>query len=346
MLQDAIIRNSKTVASREVPVKRRSFLSLLGGTAAAALSGPAAAEPARKVPLIGVAAGFSEAAMKPLLEAFGAQLKTLGWTVGDNITLEARYASGAYEDQQARELLAKKPDVIVTQGTGMLTVVRKQTTTIPVVFTMVPDPVKLGIVSNLARPGGNITGFTNFEFSIGGKWLELLKEIQPSLKRVRLISNPGNPNNVAFSKFIEGQGSRFDLEISTSEVHTPAEITAAIASAGQQQPPGALLMLPDSLLVINRVLIAEGAAKYKMPALGPFRNFTDDGGLMSYGLNFFELYRQAGSYVDRILKGEKPADLPVQAPTKFDLIINTKAAKAIGLEVSPLMLARADEVIE
>jgi putative ABC transport system substrate-binding protein len=237
------------------------------------------------------------------------------------------------------------PDVIVTQGTGMLTVVRKETKTIPVVFTMVPDPVKLGIVENLARPGGNITGFTNFEFSIGGKWLELLKELQPSLKRVLLISNPGNPNNVQFSKYIEGQGAAFGLEITAAEVHNADEITAAITAAGQK-PDGAVVMLPDSLLVINRVRFAEAAARQRMPAMGPFRNFTDDGGLMSYGLNFSELYRQTATYVDRILKGEKPGELPVQAPTKFDLIINVKAAKAIGLTVAPLMLARADEVIE
>ena len=324
--------------------KRRAFLSLMAGTGFAVSAPRLGAEPAGKK-LIGVAAGFSEPEMRPLLDAFRKQLQASGWTVGDNVALEARYASGAYEAEQARALLALKPDVIVTQGTGMLSVVRKETKTIPVVFTMVPDPVRLGIVANLARPGGNITGFTNFEFSIGGKWLELLKEIKPSLKHVRLISNPGNPNNVQFSKSIEQQGATFGLDISTSQVHTPAEITAAIDDAGKR-PDGAVLMLPDSLLVINRKLISEGAARHRLVAMGPFRNFTDDGGLMSYGLNFLELYRQTGTYVDRILKGEKPGDLPVQAPTKFDLIINTRAAKAIGLEVSPLLLARADEVLE
>jgi ABC-type uncharacterized transport system substrate-binding protein len=260
--------------------------------------------------------------------------------------MEARYASGAYEVEQARDLLARNPDVIVTQGTGMLTVVRKETKTIPVVFTMVPDPVKLGIVDNLARPGGNITGFTNFEFSIAGKWLELLKELKPTLKHVLVVANPGNPNNVQFSKFIEGQGATFGLEIITAQVRTPDEITAAITAAGQRRPDGAVLMLPDSLLVINRKLFAEAAAKQRMLAMSPFRNVTEDGGLMSYGLNFLELYRQTGTYVDRILKGEKPGDLPIQAPTKFDLIVNTRVAKAIGLDVPPLFLARADEVIE
>ena len=326
-------------------MKRREFVALLGFAAAAASPLGAGAEPAAKAPLIGVAAGFSEQDMRPLLDAFRTQLKTLGWTVGDNVTMEARYASGAYEVEQARALIARNPAVIVTQGTGMLTVVQKETKTVPVVFTMVPDPVKLGIVESLARPGGNITGFTNFEFSIGGKWLELLKELQPSLKRVLLVSNPGNPNNVQFSKYIESQGGTFGLEITTAQVRDPDAMSAAITAAGQQ-PNGAVVMLPDSLLVINRVRFAEAAARQRMPAMGPFRNFTDDGGLISYGLNFFELYRQAATYVDRILKGEKPGDLPIQAPNKFELIVNVKAAKAIGLEVSPLLLARADEVIE
>lgn len=331
------------MAELEANVHRRQFIGFLAGVPAWPLA--ARAQQAAKKPLIGIAAGFSEAEMKPLLDAFRMQLKAQGWTVGDNVTMEARYASGAYGKEQVQALIAKNPDVIVTQGTGMLTVVRKETKIIPVVFTMVPDPVQLGIVENLARPGGNITGFTNFEFSIGGKWLELLKEMQPSLKRVLLISNPGNPNNVQFSKHIERQGGSFGLEVTTAEVRNPEQISAAITERGQQGG-GAVLMLPDSLLVINRVRFAEAATKYRMPAMGPFRNFTDDGGLVSYGLNFSELYRQAASYVDRILKGEKPAELPIQAPTKFDLIINVKAAKAIGLEVSPLLLARADEVIE
>jgi putative ABC transport system substrate-binding protein len=326
-------------------MNRRDLIALGAGLAAATASMPARAQQSGKLPLIGVAAGFSEQAMRPLLDAFQKQLRVHGWNAGSNVTLEARYASGAYEVEQARALIARNPDVIVTQGTGMLTVVRRETRTIPIVFTMVPDPVSLGIVDNLARPGGNVTGFTNFEFSIGGKWLELLKELKPSLKHVLLVSNPGNPNNVQFSKHIETQGGSFALDVKTAEVRNADEITAAIAVAGQR-PDGALVMLPDSLLVINGARFAEAAAKHRMPAMGPFRVFNDNGGLISYGLNFTELYRQAGSYVDRILKGEKPGELPIQAPTKFDLIINVKAASAIGLNVSPLLLARADEVIE
>jgi putative ABC transport system substrate-binding protein len=326
-------------------VHRRDFIRLGAGLAATTASMPAFAQPSGKMPLIGVAAGFNEQAMRPLLDAFQKELQARGWTAGSNFTLEARYASGAYEAEQARALIARNPDIIVTQGTGMLTVVRRETKTIPIVFTMVPDPVSLGIVDNLARPGGNVTGFTNFEFSIGGKWLELLKELKPSLKHVVLISNPGNPNNVQFSKHIEAQAGTFALDISTVQVRNVDEITAAIASAGQR-PDGAVLMLPDSLLVVNGARFAETATKHRLLAMGPFRIFTDNGGLISYGLNFQELFRQAGSYADRILKGEKPGELPIQAPTKFDLIINVKTANAIGLTVSPMLLARADEVIE
>jgi putative ABC transport system substrate-binding protein len=324
-------------------MKRRDFLLSLAATAA----WPIAAHAQRPAPrLIGVAAGFSEPEMRPLLQAFAEQLKTQGWTVGDNVTIDASYASGAYAADHVRALIARKPDVILTQGTGMLGVVRRETQTIPVVFTMVPDPVQLGIVPNLARPGGNITGFTNFEFSIGGKWLELLKELKPSLKRVLVISNPGNPNNLQFATALEGQGGRFGLAIVTVQVRSADEIEQAVDTAGKE-PEGAVLVLPDSLLVINRARITDAAIRHRMPVMSPFRIFSEEGrGLIAYGLNFTELYRQAATYVDRIFKGEKPGDLPIQAPTKFELIINLKVAKAMGLEVSPLLLARADEVIE
>jgi putative ABC transport system substrate-binding protein len=324
-------------------MKRRDFLLSLAATAA----WPIAAHAQRPAPrLIGVAAGFSEPEMRPLLQAFAEQLKTQGWTVGDNVTIDASYASGAYAADHVRALIARKPDVILTQGTGMLGVVRRETQTIPVVFTMVPDPVQLGIVQNLARPGGNITGFTNFEFSIGGKWLELLKELKPSLKRVLVISNPGNPNNLQFATALEGQGGRFGLAIVTVQVRSADEIEQAVDTAGKE-PEGAVLVLPDSLLVINRARITDAAIRHRMPVMSPFRIFSEEGrGLIAYGLNFTELYRQAATYVDRIFKGEKPGDLPIQAPTKFELIINLKVAKAMGLEVSPLLLARADEVIE
>lgn len=325
-------------------MKRREFITLLGA-GAAALPGFAHAQQSGRVPLIGVAAGFSESEMKPLLDAYRSGLQAQGWTVGGNVRMEVSYAGGAYTADQARALINKNPDVILTQGTGMLNVVRKVTQTVPIVFAMVPDPVSLGIVQNLARPGGNITGFTNFEFSMGGKWLELLKEVQPSLKRVLLISNPLNPNNVQFAKVIEGQGPNFGLDVSTAQVRDGNEIVTAI-TAFAQQPNGAVVSLPDSLLVVNRARISETANKHRLIGLGPFRAFPDDGGLVSYGPDFLESFRQAAAYTDRILKGEKPGDLPIQAPTKFLMVFNMKTAKAIGLEISPLLLARADEVIE
>ena len=326
-------------------MRRRDFITLLGSAGVAATPLAALAQQPGKTRLIGLVAGFSEEEMSPLLAALRTQLRVHGWTIGDNVALETRYASGAYGVEQIRSLIAKNPEVIVTQGTGMLSVVRKETRTIPIVFTMVPDPVKLGIVDNLARPGRNITGFTNFEFSISGKWLELLKELQPSLKRVLQTSNLGNPNNLEFSKYIEGQGNKFGLDIATAHVRTADEIAPAIAAAGQH-PNGAILVLPDSLLIISRARISETATKHLMPVMYPFRVFTDEGGLVSYGPNFSEIYRQAAGYVDRILKGEKPGELPIQAPTKFELVINVKAAKALGMNPSPMLLIRADEVIE
>jgi len=226
-------------------MKRREFIALL--SAAAVWPVQTLAQQAGRRPLIGVVSGFGETEMRPLLEAFRAGLQAQGWTVGSNVALDINYMSGAYSADHVRALLAKNPDVIVTQGTGMLNIVRKATQATPIVFTMVPDPVKLGIVDNLARPGGNVTGFTNFEFSMGGKWLELLKEMQPSLKRVLLISNPLNPNNVECSKQMEGQGPKFGLDIGTVEVRNGDDITAAINKFAEQQSGCAVLALPDSL---------------------------------------------------------------------------------------------------
>jgi putative ABC transport system substrate-binding protein len=326
-------------------MRRRDFITLLGGAGVAASPLAARAQQPGKIRLIGLATGFNEQEVWPLLEAMRAQLRIHGWIIGENIKLEVRHAGGAYGAEQVRSLIAMNPEVIITQGTGMLSVVRKETMTVPVVFTMVPDPVKLGIVDNLRRPGGNVTGFTNFEFSIGGKWLELLKELHPPLKRVVQISNLDNPNNVEFSKYIESQGATFGLAVTTAHLRTAEEIVPAITAAAGQ-PDGAILVLPDSLLVINRARIAEAATRHQMPAIYPFRAFTDAGGLISYGPNFSEIFRQAAGYVDRILKGEKPGELPIQAPTKFELIVNVKAAKALGINPSPMLLTRADEVVE
>ena len=325
-------------------MRRRDFISGLG---AAAVVAPLVAHAQTGRPKrLALAAGFTEEEMKPLLDTLLAQLKVHGWVVGQNLTLEARYGGGSYSVEQVKALIATAPDVIVTQGTGMLNVVRKETTTTPIVFTMVPDPVTLGIVSNIARPGGNITGFTNFEFSISGKWLEFLKTLRPDLKNVLVISNPGNPNNVQFAREVASQAKAFGLETVTVEVRTGAEIAPAITAAAQQTKDAAVLVLPDSLLIVNRAQITDTATRLRLPGMYPFRVFADGTGLISYGLNLFELHRDTANYVDRILKGEKPGDLPVQAPTTFELVINLKVAKAIGLEVPAALLARADAIVE
>jgi putative ABC transport system substrate-binding protein len=223
--------------------------------------------------------------------------------------------------------------------------VRHHSNAVPVVFVLVADPVRQGLIHSLSRPGGQSTGFTNFEFSIGGKWLELLMEIAPHVSHVTLLSNPGNPNADQFSQFIEREGRSVGIGVNTASVQSPAEIEASVV-ATVRRPGGGLITFPDSLTTIHRGLIIDLASRHKLPAIYPFRIFPADGGLVSYGLDFPELYRQAATYVDRVLRGEKPADLPVQAPTKFELVINIRTAKALGLSVPLTLQASADEVIE
>jgi putative ABC transport system substrate-binding protein len=327
-------------------MKRREFIALVGG---AAIAAPLAvrAQEAKRVRLVGVLTGFSDAEMRQPLKAFREKLKQLGWTEGSNVRIEARTTGGDYMrlGEHARALIGLAADVIVAMGTPGLTAVRQHTRTVPVVFMLVIDPVAQGLVESLARPGGHATGFTNFEFPIGGKWLELLRELDPRVRHVRLLTNPANPVAVPFSQFVEAAGRTVAVDVKTALVRNAAEIEAAIGSAAQQLG-GAIIVLPDSLAIIERQLIIGLVSRHRLPALYPFRQFSEDGGLMSYGLDIPELFRQVAVYVDRIIKGEKPADLPVQAPTKFELIINLKTAKALGLTVPPSLLARADEVIE
>ncbi len=297
--------------------------------------------------LVGIVAGFTELEFLPLFTAFRDKLKELGWTEGRNLTIETRLGRGDVRRMRddAGLLLGSKPDVILAQGTPGLTAVREHSRTIPVVFVLVADPVHLGLIESLARPGGHATGLTNFEFSIGGKWLELLKELSPRVGHVTFISNPANPNADSFSGFIASSGRSAGLDIVTASARNASDIALAITNAGRRSDAG-LIIAPDSLTTIHRELIIGLAAHYRLPAIYPFRIFSTDGGLISYGLNFVEIYRQAAGYVDRILRGAQPADLPVQAPNKFELIINLKTAKALGLEIPPTLLGLADEVIE
>jgi putative ABC transport system substrate-binding protein len=234
--------------------------------------------------------------------------------------------------------------VIVAQGTPGVAAVQQHSRTVPVVFTFVGDPVGLGLVDSLARPGGQATGFTNFEYSIGGKWLELLKEIDPRLRRVAVIINAHNTGSLLYVPLIEEAGRSLSVGVSTAPVLNASEIENTIRAFAQ--PGSGLIVLPDSLAVSNRRLIVELAARHRLPVVYPTSNFTTAGGLISYGIDWQETYRQAASYVDRILRGAKPAELPVQTPTKFELVVNLKTAKALGLDIPAALVGRADEVIE
>ena len=235
--------------------------------------------------------------------------------------------------------------MIVAAGTFAATALRQQTLSIPIVFVQVPDPVAAGFVTNLARPEGNITGFTNFEFSIGGKWLEVIKECAPGVSRVALVFDPANPSWAAYVRTIEAAAPSFNVHLTPAGVRDATEIETDI-TAFAREPNGALVVLPGPVTVQDRGPIIAMAARHRLPAIYPYRLFVTNGGLMSYGGDLADPYKQAASYVDRLLKGAKPADLPVQLPTKFELVINLKTAKALRLTVPPTLRARAGEVIE
>ena len=281
-----------------------------------------------------------------MLAAFRERLRESGWTEGRNITIDARFTAGdtARLGAESASLVASGASVIVAQGGPGVLAVQQHSRTVPIVFTLVGDPVGLGLVESIARPGGQVTGFTNFEASIGGKWLEVLKEIDPRVRRVAVLLNARNESNPVFIPLIQAAGRSLSVDVSTASVRSAAEIENAITAFAQ--PGCGLIVLPDSLAVAQRALIVELAARHGLPAVYPNSTFTTGGGLMSYGIDIAEIYRQAASYVDRILRGAKPADLPVHAPTKFELAINVRTARSLGLAVPQSLLGRADEVIE
>jgi putative tryptophan/tyrosine transport system substrate-binding protein len=328
-----------------VTIGRRELLAALGGAAAAWPLVAQAQQDRRR--LVGVVAGFSEPEMRPQLTALRSKLSELGWIEGHNLELDARLGAGDFQRMtvEAGSLLGRNPDVIVTMGTPGLNAVRHHTKSIPVVFTLVADPARLGLIESLARPGGHATGFTNFELSIGQKWLELIREVSPKLARVTIVNNPANPTASQMSRPVEDAGRTMSIQVSTAFVRSASEIESAIQSAAQQ-PDSGIIVIPDSFAVVHSDLILRLVERHRLPAIYPFRLFALKGGLLTYGLDIPEIYRQAAEYVDRILRGAKPSDLPVQAPNKFELIINLKTAKALGIDVPPTLLARADEVIE
>jgi putative ABC transport system substrate-binding protein len=279
-------------------------------------------------------------------EAFEQALAKLGWSAG-RVAIDFRYGGGddARIRAAAAELVDRRPQVIVVRGTQTAIILKRQTSSIPIVFLNVADPVESGLVESFSHPGGNVTGFASVEFSLGGKWLSVLRGIAPNVTRAMLLYSPDNPNWVGYQRAITAGSAALSVDVTASPVTTAAEIERAYELFGRQ-PGGGVIIVPSAFLGGQRERIAALAVRHRLPAIYPYKYFASSGGLVSYGSDTVELYRQAASYVDRILKGEKPSDLPVQAPTKFELVINLKAAKALGLTIPETLLATADEVIQ
>jgi putative ABC transport system substrate-binding protein len=331
-----------------VDVRRRQFITLLGGAAATWPLAARAQQPER-MRRIGVLMSLAEGDEEgqQWLAIFLRELRDLSWTDGRNANIQYRWAAGNLETARvhAAELIALKPDVVLAQSTTALIALKEQTSTIPLVFVNVTDPVGLGFVASLARPGGNITGFSNYEPLIVSKWLEILKELSPGLKRLLVVWHPPTTPSKELGTVVEATAKSFALGASIRPVRDAAELESAVTAFGREMG-GGVLVLPGSFTATNRELIARLVASNRLPAIYPFPFFVASGGLASYGSDTRDLFRRSASYIDRILNGTKPADLPVQAPTKYELVINLKTAKALGLDVPPTLLARADEVIE
>ena len=327
-------------------MKRREFILALGGAATWPLA--ARAQQADQVRRIAVLTLFPENDPEGQARhaAFVRELQQLGWTEGRNVRFDYRSVTDPDRISAfAAELVRLTPDVILAYGSPILTALRRETRSIPIVFVQVTNPVGGGFVASLAHPGGNITGFTNFEFAIGGKWLETLKEIAPDTKRVAVILDPENPTASGYLGAIEAMAPSLSVQVTPTAGRDVADIERAIA-AFARGPNGGVIVLPDIIAIVHRELFVGLAARHRLPAVYPLRLFAAAGGLLSYGVDQINQSQRAADYVDRILKGEKPADLPVQAPTKFELVINLKTAKALGLTIPPSVLTRADEVIE
>jgi putative ABC transport system substrate-binding protein len=329
-------------------MKRRQFITLLGG-AAAAWPVVARAQQRERMRRIGVLlpAAADDAEFQARVGAFLQALALLGWTIGRNVRIDTRWAGAdaASIRRHAVELAALAPDVILAFGGSTVGPLLQATRTVPIVFPAAVDPVGSGFVDSLARPGGNATGFMGFEYSLGGKWLELLKQIAPGVKRVAVLRDAANPSGNALFGVIQAAAPSLRVEVNPVNMRDAGEIERAV-TAFARASNGGLIMTANPFAIVHRDLIITLAARHKLPAVYFERLFVAAGGLISYGPDFLDQFRQAAGYVDRILKGEKPADLPVQAPTKYELVINLKTAKALGLEVPSSLLARADEVIE
>jgi ABC-type uncharacterized transport system substrate-binding protein len=329
-------------------VNRRAFISLVGG-AAAGWPLAAHAQQSERMRRVGVlvASAEGETDFQARLAGFVQGLEKAGWSAGRNIHVDIRFGAGKADQYQmlAKELVALRPDVILAHSPPIAAALQRESRTIPIVFVSVSDPIGSGLVASLARPGGNLTGMLQYEESITGKWLAMLKEIAPRLERAALV---GNPKTTAYDYFLRAANvvaSSLGIEIVPSRVETAADIERAIVNLAGA-PNGGLFLPPDVTTLLNRDLIIALAASHRLPSVYAIRVFVTAGGLMSYGTDQVEILRQAASLVDRILRGAKPVDLPVQAPTKYETTLNLRTAKALGFDVPPSLLVRADEVIE
>ena len=328
-------------------MNRRQVIAMLGGAAAWPLAARAQqGEPMRRIGVLQTLAADDPEA-KARVAAFLEALQQLSWTDGRNVRIDLRWAAGDAEriHKYAAELIALAPDVILAPGAAAVGPLLQATRTVPIVFTNVTDPVGAGLVDSLAQPGGNATGFTLFEYGMSAKWLELLKQIAPDVTRAAVVRDATNSAGVGQWGAIQTAAPSFGIEVSPVNMRDAGEIERGVAALARSSN-GGLVVTGSPLANVHRNLIVALAARHKLPAVYSTHRFVTGGGLMSYGPNIIDAYRRAASYVDRILKGEKPANLPVQAPTKYELVINLKTAKALGLDVPATLLARADEVIE
>ena len=330
-------------------MKRREFITLLGGAAAAAWSLAARAQQGERARRVGVLlpAASDDVEFQARVGAFLQGLQQSGWSIGRNLRIDTRWATANADDirRHAAELVTLAPDVILAHGASTMRPLLQVTRSVPIVFPVAGDPVAAGFVDSLARPGGNATGFMTFEYNLSGKWLELLKEIAPGVTRAAVLRDPTVITGASQFAAIQAVAPSLRVEVNPINLRDAGEIEHAV-TAFARSSNGGLIVTTGGLAQLHRDLIITLAARHKLPAVYYERFFVAGGGLLSYGADYIDQYRQAAAYVDRILKGEKPGDLPVQAPTKYETVINLKTAKALGLEVPPPLLARADEVIE
>ena len=331
-------------------MRRRDFVTLFGGAAAMWPLGVCAQQTGNQVRRVGALMVWSEGDVQgeARLNAFVDKLRELGWTKGRNLSVDVRWTAPNMEGigTAAKELVALQPELIVAGATPAVIALAHETHSIPIVFVSVSDPIGSGLVTDLAHPGGHITGFTAFEFSVGGKWLQTIKEVAPDLSRAGVLFNPATaPYALNYMKFIETAAAALAVNVSELPVGDPTELERELKTlaAGQN---AALIVMNDIFTASNRETIISLAAGLRLPTIYPYRFFADDGGLISYGAEPIELYQRAAAYADKILRGTKPGDLPVQQPVKYELVVNLKTARALGLNVSASLLARADEVIE